>query len=490
MGIGRKFGIAAANLGKGAIAASAARKGKKNPVPSIPRGVFDKIDKAVSDHFTVGFSSQVITPDDVATHTYYIAGYKSNNPAQGVLDDLTASAFWVDDNSGRGAVVFVSVDNVGLVGNDVKQLKAEMEDFLRKTGCRSINIMSTHDHAGIDTMGIWGPIPKKIRTGKDPKFQRLMYDGVKRAVREAYETRRDGQIFLGRKDAPECLQNDKRLPKVFSRAVTRLRFVPADGGREIYFINFASHSESLLGKNSLISADFPGYMRKTVNEGANADVIYFVGAIGGMITMHELVEDNIESTKMAGRILGETILSMEEQDEIKLEPKINLLKQEFYVQADNPVLMLGGKLKLLSAHSYPTGKGALKQSLKTEMTYIEFGGLNMLLYPGEAFPETVYGGYLRAEECATGKGPETNPLPLCEIAGDPNLLIFGLANDEIGYVIPPNDFMVNPELPYIEQVRDRLDRRHYEETNSVGAETAVIIADAFSGMMDVVKNGK
>jgi len=490
MGIGRKLAVPAANFAKGCLAAKAVYLNKTKGVPPIEKGKFDKIDAPVSDHFTMGFASRIVTPDDVATHAYYIAGYKSNNPAVGVLDDLTCSAVWIDDNSGRGAVVFVSADNVGMTNNDVNAVKAEMADFLRETGCRSVNIMATHDHAGIDTMGIWGPIPKKIQSGKDPKYMRILFDGIQACVREAYETRRDGQIYLGRKDAPEELQNDKRLPWVFSRAVTRLRFVPDDGGREIYFINFAAHSESLLGRNSLISADFPGEARRLVKAAADVDIIYFVGAIGGMITTHEVCEDNIESMRQCGRMLADTILAIDKDTEEKLEPVMNILRQEFYLSGDNPVLMLGGKLKLLDAQSYPTAKGVLKQSLKTEMTYISMGALQMALCPGEVFPELIYGGYLSAEESASGKGAEANPRPFIEIADDPNLLVFGLANDEIGYIIPPNDFLVNAELPYIEQTRDRLDRRHYEEVNSLGPDTAPGMAAVFEEMMRTVKAAK
>lgn len=497
MGIGKKIAVQAVRLGRLGVAVQAQRQAKREYVPVLEKGEFDQISKAQSDVFTVGFASQIITPPDMATHTYYIAGYKSNNPAAGVLDDLTCSAMWIDDNSGRGGNVFVSVDCVGFVRADVQAMKAELADFMRQTGCRGVEILCTHNHAGIDTMGIWGPIALKNLVGKgklgermdgkDPKFMRLVSGGIRTATAAAYANRKEGKLYLGRKDAPEELQNDKRLPFVFSRTVTRLRFVPNDGGRQLYCINFAAHSESLQGCNSLVSADFPGHMRKLVQERAGVDVMYFVGAIGGMITTHEMEKNNIASMKRCGKMLADTILSMEEANETCLEPKINILRQQFYLPADNPVLMLGGKLGLMNAKSYPTGKGALKQSLLTELSYIQLGELQMLLIPGEIFPELVYGGYLNERESASGLGAQANPRPMVTIANDPDLLIFGLANDEIGYIIPPNDFMLNPDLPYVEQVRDRLDRRHYEETNSIGPETASIIADVFEDMMRTVQ---
>jgi hypothetical protein len=74
-----------------------------------------------------------------------------------------------------------------------------------------------------------------------------------------------------------------------------------------------------------------------------------------------------------------------------------------------------------------------------------------------------------------------------EIADDENMIIFGLANDFTGYVVPPNDFFLHPEVPYVSTTKDRLGRSHYEETNSLGPHTAQIIADTFESMMETVR---
>lgn len=59
------------------------------------------------------------------------------------------------------------------------------------------------------------------------------------------------------------------------------------------------------------------------------------------------------------------------------------------------------------------------------------------------------------------------------------MLIVGLANDEIGYIVPPSDFMVNKEMPYIKKTMDYRGENHYEETNSIGLACANIIAETF-----------
>ena len=55
----------------------------------------------------------------------------------------------------------------------------------------------------------------------------------------------------------------------------------------------------------------------------------------------------------------------------------------------------------------------------------------------------------------------------------------GLANDEVGYIVPPSDFLLNEEAPYFEKTIDYKDENHYEETNSVGPDCAHKIAENF-----------
>ena len=44
--------------------------------------------------------------------------------------------------------------------------------------------------------------------------------------------------------------------------------------------------------------------------------------------------------------------------------------------------------------------------------------------------------------------------------------VVGLGLDELGYMVPPYDFKVDPTLPYLREAEGD----HYEETNSIGPE--------------------
>ena len=455
-------------------------------------GVFtDFIKEPNSENFTIGFGKEILLPDDIDTKKYYIAGYGENNPARGVIDPQYAHAVFIDDNSGRGGVLIVSLDVVGLLNKDVNIIREKLKDFCEISGCRKIDVVCTHNHAGIDTMGIWGPLPF---SGKDEKFMNILFEGVKKAAFAAYETRKDGDLYLGTITVPD-MQEDIRTPVVYSKTLTRFRFVPFDGSDEIWMLNFASHSESLQGCNHLVSADFPCYLREKIKKTTNADTLYTVGAIGGMISMDIPDEDKlkkehrlIESTRDIGYKLADYAMSV--SNDVKLSPLVNFATKEFYAEADNTVLTIACDIGLLSADKYATKDASRYWVLKSEITYYEIGGKKILLLPCELFPELAFGGALSKDESATGKGSEVNPPLLCDITEDKEILIFGLANDELGYVLPPNDFLLNEKSPYVDNGRDRFNRRHYEETNSIGSKTAHIIADTVEKIIAEVKKVK
>lgn len=462
---------------------------KKNPAKPLAEGFYDKLQKDPADSFVTGFGKASILPVDWATKKYYVAGYGENNPAVGVLDEPHVHALWVDDCSGRGGVLFISCDCVGILNKDINMLRAAVLASLNGAHCRSVNIFCTHNHAGIDTMGIWGPLPL---SGKNSKYMELIKKQMCKAVADAVADKRESDVYYGTVQVPD-MQEDIRQPIVYSKTLTRFRCVPRDGSREIWFINFASHSESLQGCNSRISADFPQYLRNRIRKEAGAETVYGVGAIGGMISMDVPNEQEIrqtgndfaESTMTIGHKLGGYALQIE--DEKQLTPYVNLIRKELYLPVENTILSIAGRVHIIEADWYADDKYPKKTCLKSEMTYIDLGGVPMLLIPCELFPELAFGGYLTEDESAEGKSPDINPIPLTEIAGEKELLIFGLANDELGYVLPPNDFLLHPTQPYLETPRDRLNRRHYEETNSLGPQTAQLLADCFASMMKIVK---
>lgn len=430
-------------------------------------------------HWTCGFDAREIVPDNFETGTYYIAGYGVGKEATGILDPQFVRAVWLDDNSGRGGVVMVSVDCIGLARSDLENIRADLMVFAAETGCRSVNIFSTHTHAGIDTLGIWGPV---LRSGKDEDFMNKLRSETVSAVLAAYDARTDGELYAGSAIIEDIL-NDSRDPQIFSRDLYRIRFVPFDGSCGLQMIHFGAHPEALRSENTLVSADFPCYLGRRIKDLSGDEFIYFNGAIGGLINTRRLTDENGQeldvyaSTVRTGELLADAALGI--TDEEFLEPSLNIRSITFNTPLENPVFLIEKFLGILSTEVV-RGKGTYNRMVVTEVSYAEIGNLKAVFVPGELFPELAY----RTPDSFIGAAPDNEgPLIFGEIIGDDDFLVFGLANDEIGYIVPPGDFYLHDTLPYIENGRDITGRRHYEETNSVGSRVAYDLAEALEEIM-------
>ena len=95
--------------------------------------------------------------------------------------------------------------------------------------------------------------------------------------------------------------------------------------------------------------------------------------------------------------------------------------------------------------------------------------IKIAFVPGEICTDLVYGGdSLTAAGSIRGRDFEGKALT--DIFGE-DIIVFGLANDAVGYIIPDNDYAM------------ALAFGHYHETLTLGDKTAKILADAYEGLL-------
>lgn len=426
--------------------------------------------------WTVGFG-QAVLPYPDTDDPLYIAGYRNGYEIAGILDEQRATAVWLD--CGGEGVLLIGVDCVGLSNKYVEDIRTDLAAECAEWGCAIVHIYATHTHAGIDTLGLWGPVAVD---GKNADFQQIVVEGAAEAARQAYASRHTGTLTYSTADT-EDTQRDSRLPEVYDKNLHQLRFKPDDGTSGVRIISYAAHAEALRGSNTLLSRDFPGEMANILKEETGDDMLYMPAAIGGLIMTREFNEDFAfttyeENMLYTGRRLADYLLAIPETDEVPVEPVMTAARTLFSIPLDNTAFMYYRFLGILDNTAIP-GDSKTGYCLETELSVVTLGDYTLTLIPGEIFPELVYGGYLTDDAAS----PENeNPTPLTEIAaqyGCGNLLICGLANDEIGYIVPPNDFMLSDTAPYFDKTMDHKGENHYEETNSVGIHTAHRIAEAF-----------
>ena len=448
----------------------------------------EKFTDKKGEYFTCGFGKAVLTPDDAAEGKYFIAGYGSDNPATGVLDDMYARAVYLDDNTGSGGVIMCVVDAVGISRKDINKIRKKVIKSGRIPNLKSINICATHSHSAIDTQGLWGE--KIYKSGRDDDFMERLHGLTAQAIIDAYENRTDGRLFYAVRKT-EDLQFDCRTPDTYDSNLTKIRFESFDGKKEICMVNFASHAELLGSETKKVSADFPAYMIKEIEaHNENCDAVFYNGAIGGMISAKEIKKvyrneiDCEEYTMQFGRKLGEMVNSMQEETEIP--PIINIKSVPVSIKASNFVLILARLLKVLN-NDISRNRKLREAYIYTEIGYLELGNadIGMFLIPGELFPELFTGEFLTEENSANGTKAEYKILK--DQGNAKHKFVIGLCNDELGYIIPENDFFLNARTPYIDAGKDRFDRNHYEETNSTGPDTARTILENMNSLIRGVK---
>ena len=449
--------------------------------PYFKSGDENFLTEAISNKFSLGFSKEILTPDDIELTKYYLAGYFTfpATYATEVLDDLYVRAICIDDNSGRGAVALAVIDSIGLSNKDVNIIREKLNDYATENNLKSINVMTTHSHAGIDTQGLWGPLPK---SGKNEQFMENLFNKTVKAIQDANDSMTQGDLFFAETQT-EGLFLDHREPIVIDDSIVRIRFSPDDTSKnDVYIINLSAHVGSLTHGNSVLTADFPAYMGEIIESYGN-EFIFFNGAIGGLITTAQIPDyqegmSQIEEMIEYGYILGDLIMSMDTSSETLIEPIINIKSQEIFFPLENTLLRFAGKAGVINNSVVKVAGKEHKFEIVSEIAYMQLGNfIDIVFVPGELFPELAIGGLLEADD-SYSKTSFDYPLIKDLIPENNRLIIFGLANDEIGYIIPDNDYAITRFLPYI-----RTKEGHYEETVSPGRNTASILISSLEELI-------
>ncbi len=436
-------------------------------------GSDDFIDEASAEYWSAGYARRVLTPDDIDSERYFLGGFLKF-PAQeatGVIDDLCVRAVVLDDNSGRGAAAFAWVDGVGFMNADIKEIREKLSDITGNGKLISIDVGSTHNHSAIDTQGLWGNIPY---SGRNQGYIDSVIEKAADAIREAYNNRSEGTLYYASKVCPEMFY-DGREPYSIDDKIHLFRFKPNDSGKkEIYIANFGAHPINLGWSNTEISGDFPYYIEQAVTSQKNADFIFVQGAIGGAIHSDMGVQNGIpeeltsyEKMKEYSLIVADILYELAEKGEA-VEPILNVAHAQVDFEVNNFIFLLAERAGLCNVSAF---KENGKIYLTTEIGYVEIGkNIKIIEAPGEILPELVYGGFFSAEEAYNG-----TEYPHAAINTyfdeDDEILVFGLCNDAVGYIVPDNDYSASNE------------EGHYEETVSTGSYSASAFSTAFEKLI-------
>ncbi len=437
------------------------------------------------DDLAVGFAETDVTPDVAGKKPVWIAGYGQNRRAAGVHDPLMARAVVFKQGEKKLALVTAAV--VGLQYPFVRNLRTTLTDFYY------VMASATHNHEGPDTMGLWGPSP--FRTGIDEAYMELLTERMVAAVRAADSAAVPARAAFGSAQ-DDTLVRDSRLPEVKDGVLRTLVISAVDDNRRLgVLLQFSSHPEAMGSDNTQITADFPGFAVAKLKQAWGCPVAYFTGAVGGLMapprdiwknSAGELLrEGQFEYCQAYGEAVADLALrAAQSAAPIELTP-LQASSKTIAVPLANPLYKMARSMGILKRDGRvwmgdPEQLGELmtpkdrarEPAAETEVAYLRLGELHVACIPGEIYPEMVYGTYQDPVE-ANVDFPEA-PLEKCvaEILPGPRWLLLGLANDELGYILPRRQFDQQPPFAY-----GRTESQYGEE-NSVGPEVGPILMQA------------
>jgi hypothetical protein len=433
-----------------------------------------------------GFAETDITPKVGGKPPVYLAGFGRDRKATGILDRLKARAVVL--KHGRKKIALASIDVVGFFYPDVVKVRSQLAGF------DYVLVSSTHNHEGPDTLGLWGP--DFLTSGVDPEYLKLLVRQVVKAVRDADAAARAVTARLGTARAPELL-HDGREPYVKHDELVALKFRDAKTKKTAgLVVQWNCHPETLGSKNTKVSADFVGATVGYLRKKHGAPVVYLTGTVGGLMTSlnvevkdekgNKLGEETVAKTRRYGQLVGRLAdRALSRARAVRLTP-LEFRRRDVFLPLENKLYRAGWKIGVLSRPAYlwtgdstrarPAGAKVDDKtplSILTEAAWLKLGELEVAAIPGEIYPELVLDKVQDPPDPGADfpKAP-IEPAVYKQLRGRYRMII-GLANDEIGYIIPKRQWDEKPPFCY------KRKKAQYGEINSLGPDTAPLLCRAF-----------
>jgi len=460
----------------------------------------------------------------------FIGGFGHNRPARGVRRDGVGlpgvgegDGIWLRAavlEQGDLRLAIVAVDTVGIFKPDSDRIREALAD-----GGHDIDYLvvhAIHDHEGPDTMGLWGA--DLFTSGYDPAYgEQWRQTAVDAIAQSIAELRPVASMVIGQVDASSYdpvagvanVLSDHRDPWVVDPNVGAARFVDERGDTIVTLLNWACHPETAADENSLWSADYVHSLRRTVEQGSQwatapgrtgvgGPALFINGALGGMMTTLGVQVTNpdgdtyqsasFEKADSIGQIVGEMALDALDVGEEIADPRLSFMAKGFPLVVSNTSFLFAFQNGLLDREVIDVDG---EMGIETEMALVNVGPLRLVTVPGEMLPELAVGGYDGSHVHAPGvpmvDPMNPNPPDLDAAPPGPYLLeriaaedplkypwIIGLGNDELGYIIPEYDFILDEGVPYWNEAEGD----HYEETNSIGPHMAGVVDAQADALID------
>lgn len=435
-----------------------------------------------------GFAVVDITPELKVGKPVWMAGFRQGRSAAGVHDPLHARcAVFASANT---RVALVAVDLIGYFRDEVERVRAKLK--ADGVPVDHVLVASTHTHAGPDTIGIWGA--SRQATGVDPAYMQRVVERIAAAVKQANDALEPVTLYAA-SGRTRGLTKDFRKPEVLDEELGVLQ-ARQNGDPVFTIVQWASHPEALGKKNRLITADFCASVVATVEKETGAPAAYFNGAIGGLMTPLEVpVRDpktgkpappeTFRHAELIGREVARAALELARAAKRCARTDLTVRTKVVDVPLANALYKAGLTVGVLKRAVYRNGKPILpvltavaSSEIRTEVGMWRIGDVEIAAIPGELYPELSMGRFQEPREPGADFVDAPREPHVRGLLTGPHRWVIGLANDEIGYIMPKSQWDAAAPFCY------GRDKPQYGEVNSVGPEAGPRVMQALEELVD------
>jgi hypothetical protein len=453
-----------------------------------------------------GAAQSLITPQ-IDGHQTYLAGFGHNRVATSIHDPLYVRCLALQ--AGHPIVVMCAADLIGLFYADIQKIR---ELFRTQSPPGSLLMVAcTHVHEGPDTLGLWGATAQQ--SGVDANYLHWVEQKIAATAAEAARSPRPASLRLARDDHPLLaqLQSVDRPPYIKDPLLLVMQVVGvADQKTIATVVNWSDHPETLNRKNTEITADYPGWICRYLEQRYGGTALFFNAAVGKVSTLGSQValldpetgrvaEDGAwRKPELLGTLIGRIAEGALAHAEIVSPDALVQRSSTFFLPLDNDRFRIAeaagifGDRRPLYTDGKPDSSAtertagdqnvrvATGRTLLTEVYYLglKAGGrvlAEFVTIPGEAFPEVVDGGIARYPGADFPDAPIETPVR--QLLRSQYKFVLGLGNDELGYLIPKAEWDERP--PWL----NNSPQAFYGEINSAGPDTAQAVASAIASLV-------
>ena len=261
----------------------------------------------------IGTSRVDITPPIGMPHANW--GSSSHQLAEGIDMNMYCYAMYIESESTNNKIVILDFDLCSMsdeIGDMVRDAVISSLDIPKE----NIRVSTSHTHAGPpygrddSTGGGWITEGVELINPYYDSFPAKISKAVNEAVISAVDCnvsygngRSDININRRPADKSGTLFTGRNWSGVVNHSVDVIGFDDVNGDPVATIVGYACHPTILGPENRLLSPDYPGHMRKTVEEIIGGRCLFFQGFAGNQGPIHTFVGD-VEVARKAGKILG------------------------------------------------------------------------------------------------------------------------------------------------------------------------------------------